>query len=241
MTIVPGYYKNFKCIAGACKHTCCAGWEIDIDPESLARYQKDGIPNINLQGTPHFEMDKNLQCCFLRPDGLCRLIIEHGEGYLCQICKDHPRFRNFWSGITEVGLGLSCEETAKLILFAKTPMKLEILGDEGSKDMQLTLSSLPEDEKYLWNLRSELFSQAAALPDPLQARLAEYLIYRYIPDALYDGLLNERIAFVWNCVNEVTDLWDASEDQSDGTLLEIARKWSEKTEYNTELIAKKIK
>ena len=120
-------------------------------------------------------------------------------------------------------------------------MKLEVLEAESCEDLQPALCSLPEDEKYLWNLRSELFSQAEALADPLQARLLEYLIYRYIPDALYDGLLDERMAFVRNCVNEVTDLWDASEDQSNAALLEIARKWSEETEYNTDLIAEKIK
>ena len=42
--IVPSYYKKFKCIAGECKHSCCKGWEIDIDEKSLARYEN--IPDI---------------------------------------------------------------------------------------------------------------------------------------------------------------------------------------------------
>lgn len=36
----PSYYKNFKCIADKCPDTCCAGWEIVADGESLARYEK---------------------------------------------------------------------------------------------------------------------------------------------------------------------------------------------------------
>lgn len=32
---VPSYYKDFKCIAGSCKHTCCEGWEIDVDEASV--------------------------------------------------------------------------------------------------------------------------------------------------------------------------------------------------------------
>ena len=36
---VLSYYNNFKCIAEKCKHTCCAGWEIDIDEQSLNNYK----------------------------------------------------------------------------------------------------------------------------------------------------------------------------------------------------------
>ena len=34
----PSYYQAFKCIAGDCTHSCCKGWEIDIDSESLSKY-----------------------------------------------------------------------------------------------------------------------------------------------------------------------------------------------------------
>ena len=37
---VPEYYPEFRCSASRCDHTCCAGWEIDIDGESLARYER---------------------------------------------------------------------------------------------------------------------------------------------------------------------------------------------------------
>ena len=29
----PEYYDRFRCIAGACKDSCCIGWEIDVDEE----------------------------------------------------------------------------------------------------------------------------------------------------------------------------------------------------------------
>ena len=29
--VTPAYYKDFKCIAGACTDTCCAGWDVDVD------------------------------------------------------------------------------------------------------------------------------------------------------------------------------------------------------------------
>ena len=35
----PKYYKNFKCIADRCPHSCCIGWEIDIDRTTLTKYE----------------------------------------------------------------------------------------------------------------------------------------------------------------------------------------------------------
>ena len=85
ISIYPDYYKEFKCIAGACRHTCCAHWEIDIDEESLARYKRDGIPYISEEGDdPHFELKED-RCPFLNHEHLSDLILEHGEDYLCQI------------------------------------------------------------------------------------------------------------------------------------------------------------
>lgn len=114
----PKYYKNFKCIAGDCKHNCCIGWEIDIDSESLEYYKTDSeiIKNICFGDTPHFILGKGERCPFLNKDNLCNIILKHGEQKLCQICKDHPRFVNEYNSREEIGLGLTCEAAVKLIL-----------------------------------------------------------------------------------------------------------------------------
>ena len=36
--IKPDYYDKFQCVADKCPDTCCAGWQIMIDEESLERY-----------------------------------------------------------------------------------------------------------------------------------------------------------------------------------------------------------
>ncbi len=41
----PEYYKDFKCIAGACTDTCCAGWDVDVDEKSYD-YYKNGCNRI---------------------------------------------------------------------------------------------------------------------------------------------------------------------------------------------------
>ncbi len=120
--ITPKYYKSFNCIASRCSHSCCVGWDIEIDGDTLERYKGDTAYKKIVQsiceddGCAYFKADKDGRCPFLNKSGLCDIITEFGEGALCQICADHPRFRNFYSGAVEVGLGLCCEEAARIIL-----------------------------------------------------------------------------------------------------------------------------
>jgi len=141
--IAPDYYQHFACIAGRCRHSCCIGWEIDIDPESLARYRAmDGAmgerlrQNIDTDGASAcFRLQGwEERCPFLNADGLCDLILELGEDALCQICTDHPRFRNFYRERTEMGLGLCCEEAARLVLGWQEPAGLCVIEDDGDAD-----------------------------------------------------------------------------------------------------------
>lgn len=32
-------FQSFQCIAGACPDTCCAGWEVDLDDDTVRRYR----------------------------------------------------------------------------------------------------------------------------------------------------------------------------------------------------------
>ena len=156
LTVYPDYYPAFRCIAGACRHSCCIGWEIDIDEESLARYQAMPDPlgermrrNISADDPPHFVLGEGERCPFLNERNLCDLILEGGEGLLCQICDDHPRFRNFLPGYTEIGLGLCCEGAAQLILSQQEPVQLLSEGNWEEKD---------PDAEALLALRQQAFA-----------------------------------------------------------------------------------
>lgn len=138
-TVYPDYYESFKCTADKCKHNCCIGWEIDIDKESLDFYKsvkgdfgKRLQDNISLEGTPHFMLKSNDRCPFLNGENLCDIYSALGEKSLCQICSDHPRFYNELPDRTEAGLGLCCEEAARLIITKKEPAKL--LGEDADSE-----------------------------------------------------------------------------------------------------------
>lgn len=133
LTITPDYYQNFKCIANRCRHSCCIGWEIDIDDITLEKYNNLSgkfasklKSNIELINTPHFKLAADERCPFLNTNGLCDIITNLGEDMLCQICSDHPRFRNFYEDFTEIGLGLTCEAAAQIILTNKQKTKLNL-------------------------------------------------------------------------------------------------------------------
>ena len=131
----PSYYKNFKCIAEKCEHSCCIGWEIDIDDKTLEKYEslecdyREVIrQSISTEGAPHFMLGECDRCPHLDEHGLCKIIMNAGEEYLCDICREHPRFYNYTS-VAEVGLGMSCREAARVILSSPDYAESEYIGD----------------------------------------------------------------------------------------------------------------
>ena len=160
--IAPEYYPSFSCIAGACRHSCCIGWEIDVDPDTREYYRT--VPGevgarlaeniVDNEETSCFRMGEGERCPFLNGDNLCDLILSLGEESLCQICDDHPRFRNFFSDRTEIGLGLCCEAAGQLILLQEPPVHLIELDDDGEDD------PADSDEIDLIELRNELLAIA---------------------------------------------------------------------------------
>ena len=123
----PSFYAAFRCRADRCRHSCCRGWEIDVDEDSAELYR--GLPGelgeelrqalFSDEEGWHFRLDKEERCPFLESDGLCRLIKRLGEEALCDICALHPRFFEELDADELWGLGLSCEEATALLLKEK--------------------------------------------------------------------------------------------------------------------------
>lgn len=145
-TVYPSYYREFHCIADACRHSCCVGWDIEIDEDTAELYRSLSGPfgdrlraHIDLRETPCFRMDRQGRCPFLDRRGLCEIIKNLGDGALCDICAEHPRFYNVFDERTEVGLGLCCEEAARLILGQSRPTVLLSDGEESVTPEAVTM------------------------------------------------------------------------------------------------------
>ncbi len=138
--VFPNYYRKFKCIADKCKHSCCIGWEIDIDEDTMYLYNSlDGEFAKKIRGNvegdvPHFILKDGKCCPFLNDSGLCDIICELGEDAICDICYLHPRFCNFYDNFTEVGLGLCCEEAVRIILTEEEKFSISSPKSEENND-----------------------------------------------------------------------------------------------------------
>ncbi|MBQ9747557.1 MAG: flagellin lysine-N-methylase [Clostridia bacterium] len=172
--LAPNYCKEFQCIADRCRHSCCIGWEIDVDEDSLRYYESVDHPfgkklaaNIERDGEQaHFRLvGEQERCPFLQPNGLCEMILTLGEESLCDICREHPRYYLYLANREEMGLGLCCEEAARLILSQTEDTVMELIDDDGETE--------PTDawERDLVAARARIFAKLQTRTDPLHARI----------------------------------------------------------------------
>ena len=119
----PAYYGKFKCLAKKCRNSCCIGWEISVDTDTLDLYRGMGdcgreiLSLVDTEGdTGTIRLDSDGRCPFLDSSGLCKVISSHGEGCVSKICQRHPRFYHRVGDVVECGIGAVCEEAARLIL-----------------------------------------------------------------------------------------------------------------------------
>ena len=202
----PDYYKDFRCKADKCLHTCCAGWLVGIDEESLSRFNKD--PEIAEKISDGcFVMDEDGRCPFLRDDNLCEMILRHGEDYLCDICREHPRFYNTFDDHVEAGIGLVCEEACRLVLNCDKPFRLfssdgtemELPGYvkavfDTSKPLTEKLSEISGGRRAASKIRAEIFNGMEVM-DPDWSGLLEGISSKPVSEVDEDRAVseNERI------------------------------------------------
>ena len=126
--VKPNYYNKFKCTADKCEATCCAGWQIVIDEESLTRYHNE--PDIYGEilreridwSEGVFKQDACKRCAFLNPDNLCDMYKHLGEESLCATCTNYPRHIEEFENLREITLAISCPKVASIILSQNEPV-----------------------------------------------------------------------------------------------------------------------
>lgn len=166
-------FASFHCIAGACPDTCCAGWEVDLDDDTVQRYRSipgplgDEIRSAICQEDEYtFFQLKGGQCPFLNKEKLCRLILGLGEDVLSVTCREHPRFWEEYGPRRETCLSVSCPEAARLLL--EEPLEL------CEKETDETVPEDPElDSEFFRQLL--LFRQALFVLTKSRCSLADQL------------------------------------------------------------------
>ncbi|MFR5876165.1 MAG: flagellin lysine-N-methylase [Eubacterium sp.] len=134
--VKPDYYKNFKCIAGDCPDSCCQGWEVDADEQSLEFY-KTLNPSLEIKQRIDKVLDKDefdnsifrlapkKRCPFLNEENLCDMHIAIGQEHTPYTCRTFPRFIYDFGGTREIGISLSCPVAADMIYNLDSHLILE--------------------------------------------------------------------------------------------------------------------
>lgn len=139
---IPHYYQKFKCIANDCPDTCCAGWQIVIDDETLDQYEHMTGPfATRLKNSVDWKEGCYLQnkgrCLFLNNKNLCDIYLETmDESNWCTTCKEYPRHIEEFEGVREISLGMSCPEAAKIILECKEKVEFVTHSDDEQEEYE---------------------------------------------------------------------------------------------------------
>ena len=191
----PDFYDKFKCTASKCTDTCCVGWEIDIDEASQEAYRKvAGIFGDKLRANiedGHFKLLPHDRCPFLDKDNLCEIYKNLGEGALCDICREHPRFVEVYGDIMERGLGLCCEEVVRLLLAGEGPLTFTTEECNEPED------ELDEDDIEIRNEvlyeREQIFRALADSDKPLGERI--YTAFGYTSEKPFGPAENAQALY----------------------------------------------
>lgn len=177
----PSFYKDFKCIAGDCPDSCCQGWEVDADDESLGFYKTltgdirnriDSVLDYDEFGNTIFRLADKKRCPFLNAENLCDMHIAIGGEHTPYTCRMFPRFINDFGGTREMGVSFSCPVASDMMFGLTEPMRFvselnELPPELNEIDAQTYF--------YLVQAREKAFSIVQDRTHPIHQRLISLL------------------------------------------------------------------
>lgn len=180
--VKPTFYKTFKCIAGDCPDSCCQGWEVDADSDSLEYYKTldnsleikkriDSVLSKDEFDNTIFTLAPKKRCPFLNDENLCDMHIAIGGEHTPYTCRTFPRFIYDFGATREIGISFSC------------PVASDMMYNTESFDFEAEVNSdLPtlndiDAEKYflLYKGRAEAYKIAKDKNKSIRERLNDLL------------------------------------------------------------------
>lgn len=205
-------YDDFICIASSCPESCCKGWQIMIDDESIKKYEilsdKDERVCASVNFSESCFKQDSKRCMFLDGDELCYLQKNYGEEMLCETCRRYPRHIEEFENVREYSLSLSCPQAAKMMLLNDAPMEFVSWNDENSEEYEEFDYLLYEQ---LLDTREIIFSVAQNRKLSLKERLQ--MIYDTgvkLQNLLDEGELFEMTAAASDISSELRSSFDSN-------------------------------
>lgn len=220
----PIYFNDFKCIADKCPDTCCSGWQIVIDDDTLDRYEAlvketDNAFAAKICDSVDFQegcyrQRTDRSCYMLRPDGLCEQVLMLGEESLCSTCHIYPRHVEEFEDVREWSLSLSCPEAVRIVLTAEKGLQIVEKQDDKEdplidefEDFDIFLYTHLESVRIpiLALIRNENFSINHICYIMLKAG-------RKMQEALDNNRIGD-IEMIMEMVLKESDYWSVTEEQ----------------------------
>lgn len=132
----PRFFKDFHCVGGECKDTCCQGWVIDWTKDEVEKVKNapncsDKLKELMDKTFVPFKDDKYMAtftetgyCPLMTEEGLCRVQKELGAEYLSATCMDYPRRRIFTDSAKYRSCSSSCCAVTKFLITDEKAMDL---------------------------------------------------------------------------------------------------------------------
>jgi len=174
---MPEYAKEFRCLAGDCPHSCCIGWEVVLDGETVALYQSvEGSLGEKLRASMQTDAEGDVcfplrggRCPFLDGENLCEIHRALGQAATSITCREHPRFIEDYGPFREITFSAACPEANRLLLESGEPLTFAEWEngeptEEGDDWLDLLLP-----------LRQRMMALLADRSLPLRERLGNFL------------------------------------------------------------------
>lgn len=180
--VKPTFYKTFKCIAGDCPDSCCQGWEVDADSDSLEYYKTldnsleikkriDSVLSKDEFDNTIFTLAPKKRCPFLNDENLCDMHIAIGGEHTPYTCRTFPRFIYDFGATREIGISFSCPVASDMMY------NTESFNFETEVNSDLPTLNDIDAEKYflLYKGRAEAYKIAKDKNKSIRERLNDLL------------------------------------------------------------------
>lgn len=258
--VKPTFYKDFKCIAGDCPDSCCQGWEVDADSDSLEYYKAldnsleikkriDSVLSKDEFDNTIFTLAPKKRCPFLNEENLCDMHIAIGGEHTPYTCRTFPRFIYDFGATREIGISFSCPVASDMMYNTESfdfetevNSDLPTLNDIDAEKYFLLLKGRAEAYKIAKDKSKNIKERLIALLD-LGVMLQEKLL-PYIEGgdniAFFDVFKNpELINPEWKDKVENYSLKQVSDSQAnDNILMYFLYKYLMQAVYDDDVLSK---
>ena len=192
-TRVINFYNDFSCLADKCPNTCCRGWRISIDDDTVKKYREEkGREGLRLRALMSFGKEKEIRkfmgrCTNETKDGLCRLELNGRKDLMPEVCRIYPRRGVKIDDDMEVTFELSCPFTAQL--FLENMSDVDLIDYEGEEIQPVWIQDKFNTKYYddLLHIRDKVLSYIKAEESIPQILNDLYAFFRRVHSCLLVG------------------------------------------------------